>query len=313
MDKNQFLQAIRSFSEVSIEEAKEICALREVYPYSQVLHALSARLAKDHNLPSAQHDLQLAAVYSADRAVLKEVMTKAQEVWPTSHEVAGLSHPEVPQTSLTSSDQNDADERATQDVADKVMQDLRTLSILKNNFESMLDDGTSFPYHADESAVDSGDQDTKRKLPPGRKPGNVKAHRIVELVKALEIEAEEFNDEDRNGKHQSEDIIETIQNSKKKINPESEKQKEQIEIIDQFIKAQPVISPVKGRVTTTNQEDFTSIKSGEFGDNVISETLVDILIHQGKKDKAVEVLKKLIWKFPQKKAYFAAQIEELKK
>jgi len=45
----------------------------------------------------------------------------------------------------------------------------------------------------------------------------------------------------------------------------------------------------------------------------VSETLVDILIQQGKKDKAIEVLKKLIWKFPQKKTYFAAQIEELKK
>jgi predicted Zn-dependent protease len=55
------------------------------------------------------------------------------------------------------------------------------------------------------------------------------------------------------------------------------------------------------------------IKSGEFGDHIVSETLVEILIKQGKKDKAIEVLKKLIWKYPQKKAYFASQIEELKK
>jgi hypothetical protein len=40
---------------------------------------------------------------------------------------------------------------------------------------------------------------------------------------------------------------------------------------------------------------------------------VEILLRQGKKDKAIEVLKKLIWKFPQKKAIFAAQIDELKK
>jgi TolA-binding protein len=41
--------------------------------------------------------------------------------------------------------------------------------------------------------------------------------------------------------------------------------------------------------------------------------LAQILTRQGKKDKAIEVYKKLIWKFPQKKAYFAAQIEDLKK
>ena len=53
-------------------------------------------------------------------------------------------------------------------------------------------------------------------------------------------------------------------------------------------------------------------KSLLYGDNIVSETLVEILLKQGKKDKAIEVLKKLIWKFPQKKAYFAAQIEDLK-
>jgi hypothetical protein len=96
------------------------------------------------------------------------------------------------------------------------------------------------------------------------------------------------------------------------MTPETEKQKEQIEIINQFIKAQPSISPAKSREAAEN-EDFNTIKNGEFGENVISQTLVDILLKQGKKEKAIEVLKKLIWKFPQKKAYFAAQIEELKK
>jgi len=56
-----------------------------------------------------------------------------------------------------------------------------------------------------------------------------------------------------------------------------------------------------------------SVPSVTYGENIVSETLVEILLKQGKKDKAVEVLKKLIWKFPQKKAYFAARIEELKK
>ena len=53
--------------------------------------------------------------------------------------------------------------------------------------------------------------------------------------------------------------------------------------------------------------------SGHFGENIVSETLVEILLKQGKKEKAIEVLKKLIWKFPQKKTYFASQIEELRK
>ena len=96
------------------------------------------------------------------------------------------------------------------------------------------------------------------------------------------------------------------------LEPENEKQKEQLKIIEEFIKTQPSISSAKDKVMPPPGGDLSSIRTGEFNDNVVSETLVEILIKQGKKDKAIEVLKKLIWKFPQKKAYFAAQIEQLK-
>jgi hypothetical protein len=109
------------------------------------------------------------------------------------------------------------------------------------------------------------------------------------------------------------DIIDELENTKTKIEPESEKQKEQIEIIEHFINAQPSISSAKDKSGDITERDLDTIKTGEFNDNIVSETLVELLLKQGKRDKAVEVLKKLIWKFPQKKAYFAAQIEELKK
>ena len=89
------------------------------------------------------------------------------------------------------------------------------------------------------------------------------------------------------------------------------KQKEQIKIIENFIKTQPTLQKPKAEA----QVEPTDLSGGSqhFADNVISETLVEILLKQGKKVKAIEVLKKLIWKFPQKKAYFASQIEDLKK
>jgi tetratricopeptide (TPR) repeat protein len=99
-------------------------------------------------------------------------------------------------------------------------------------------------------------------------------------------------------------------NPAQKTKPEAPKQKEQTEIIDAFIKTQPSITPAKPVVLKS--EDLSD-KYDVYGENIVSETLVEILLKQGKKEKAIEMLKKLIWKFPQKKAYFAAQIEELKK
>src|SRR5690606_9228447 len=108
-------------------------------------------------------------------------------------------------------------------------------------------------------------------------------------------------------------ILNDIEHSKKKLGPESGKQQEQLEIINQFISAEARISNLKDKASTVSMADLTTVKSGEFGEHLVSETLVEILINQGKKERAIEVLKKLIWKFPQKKAYFAAQIEDLRK
>lgn len=108
---------------------------------------------------------------------------------------------------------------------------------------------------------------------------------------------------------QSDALLEEIK-GKKKLKPESTKQREQIEIINQFIKKQPTI--VRASQQPEGSTDLAE-KSISLTDNIVSETLVEILLRQGKKEKAIEVLKKLIWKFPQKKSIFAAQIEELKK
>jgi hypothetical protein len=107
---------------------------------------------------------------------------------------------------------------------------------------------------------------------------------------------------------ETEPLIAEIKSNKKKLKIDNPKQKEQNEIIDQFIKTQPIIPKAKPAAPAADLAEESSI----FSDNIVSETLVEILLKQGKKDKAIEVLKKLIWKFPQKKAYFAAQIEDLK-
>ena len=88
----------------------------------------------------------------------------------------------------------------------------------------------------------------------------------------------------------------------------------QIEIIEEFIKKEPRISKPKlekGQQNTP-QEDL-SLKSTEIKEDLVSENLAIIMEKQGKIQKARDIYKKLIWKFPQKKAYFASRIEELER
>jgi len=88
------------------------------------------------------------------------------------------------------------------------------------------------------------------------------------------------------------------------------KKKEQSEIIERFIKDEPALKRPKTEKGKSDQNDL-SLESVAFGKDLVSENLARILIKQGKKQKAIDIYKKLIWKYPQKKAYFASQIESL--
>jgi tetratricopeptide (TPR) repeat protein len=90
------------------------------------------------------------------------------------------------------------------------------------------------------------------------------------------------------------------------------KKEEQEKLIEKFIQSDPQMQNVRSSKELAEKKDL-SAHSVKFRDDIISENLANIMIKQGKHEKAIDIYKKLIWKFPQKKAYFATQIEELKK
>ncbi len=94
--------------------------------------------------------------------------------------------------------------------------------------------------------------------------------------------------------------------SKKKIS----KPKTQTNIIEKFIKDEPRITK---NAKPVNEKQDMAKESSKMREDVISESLAKIFVKQGKNEKAIDIYKKLIWKFPQKKTLFAAQIEKLKK
>jgi hypothetical protein len=312
VEKDLFTKVLHNYPSSTAEEAQELLSLKERFPYSQLLHVLSARASKDHGFSHQQNELQLAAVYSADRGILKHMMSGkgysngAVEPHPTSLTNAvssGKKDEKPPQNGPTAEIESETD-----DLAERVIKDIKELYETRHNFEVMFVDNPGTSLGKSANSVHGEDQPDLSKS---------KRERIIELSKTLNTPpaAEEIEEIKpiKKKREARKDIIDEIVNTKTKIEPESEKQKEQLEIIDHFIKAQPSISNSKDKPLIIQDGDLAIIKAGEFGDNIVSETLVEILLKQGKKDKAIEVLKKLIWKFPQKKTYFAAQIEELKK
>jgi hypothetical protein len=313
VDKNLLLGIAKTYGSDSVENAEAVLLLRNQFPFSQVLQVLAAKLGKDLNLPSYQKDLQNAAVYATDRSVLKYIMEEPfsqvitqqrahETVADAPVEIKTETKNEVALEREPSTSTIDASFDGL-DVAERVMSDLKKLNEARHNFEMLFVDDTvvSTPVaenvEHDKSGLSQKISELTKDISPSDTPVTVTPKR---RKKEQQV--------DHN-------ILDEIKISKEEIALETERQKQQIELIDQFIKAQPSISAnnVKEKPVGTPPTDLNSIKSGEFSDNIISETLVEILLKQGKKERAIEVLKKLIWKYPQKKAYFASRIEDLKK
>jgi hypothetical protein len=282
LEKEQFLFLTQHFDSLTTEETAELEVVQFEYPYCQVAHILAARGAQNSKSESFQKKLHLSAVYSTDRAVLKSILARpAITRSATSTTTTELSGNERVVVDL-----------AGDDLIHEVMADLDKLKELKHNFEVSFEE-----YGRTVHSAESTKKKTSHEPPP-----KIKNDAKVPVAQAEPVQ---LADDQPLG----DSLIEEIRH-KKKLQPEGSRQKEQIEIINQFIKKQPTIP--KSTQPVVDNPDLAE-KSISLTDNIVSETLVEILLRQGKKDKAIEVLKKLIWKFPQKKAIFAAQIEELRK
>jgi tetratricopeptide (TPR) repeat protein len=283
VNKEEFNSIVQNYTCLEKDEVEALFSLLKENPYSQVIHNLVAKAANDLQLSDKDHYLIQSAIYSTDRAVLKSVIIalKTERINTSVKEESKSPEYEPPfimhagKTPVANEPVSYASSKESslnsEQLYQQVDDDLAELKHSKDHYEKVM--------------------------------------ALLEKNKFMPISVAKSASETLNQKPTDDGLIEEIKNSKHKLIPEGPRQKEQIDIIDRFIKTQPSIS--KPTAVSSKGEDLTE-KIDVFGENIVSETLVEILLKQGKKEKAIEMLKKLIWKFPQKKTYFAAQIEELK-
>ncbi|MBC8320035.1 MAG: hypothetical protein H8E34_04860 [Bacteroidetes bacterium] len=82
------------------------------------------------------------------------------------------------------------------------------------------------------------------------------------------------------------------------------------ELIDEFIQKEPSISRPKTQFFDPVNKAKESVVDNE---NIVSETLANILYDQGHLQKAIKIYQKLSLKFPEKSIYFAALIKKAEK
>jgi tetratricopeptide (TPR) repeat protein len=90
----------------------------------------------------------------------------------------------------------------------------------------------------------------------------------------------------------------------------AEQRRKQQELIDRFITLNPRLTPLTLESKQPDNNDLAQ-ESAKFDTSLVSENLAVIFTKQGKKNKAIEIYKKLILKYPEKSDYFADKIDLL--
>jgi len=203
-----------------------------------------------------------------------------------------------------------APDESTRTAKDNLIQDvLNNINVLKKNKEILFN-------------LLSADKDKKPKPAKKKSDSDARTDKVIEKTtedrqsdNVIKEEIVDIEEKQKSYEEEDPEVIKGFLDKLEENNPPPKrklKKKEQVELIERFISSDHRIKNIKPLEEVHKKEDL-SLHSVKFRDDIISENLAIIMIKQGKLEKAIDIYKKLIWKFPQKKTYFATQIEELKK
>jgi len=312
-DRINFL--LNNPTEANLEDTQLLEHEISKYPYAQILHILLAKIKHQQDAEDKNKRLTTAAIYSSNRSILKRAILEdgyledEEEIVPFQElQIFDLEE-------VTASEPELFGENESASIFDEVLKNLEKLKSLRKQFQFLeLNEEPIEDTEVDDShelATDRNHKTSKEEI--STKKGKTYSKKADSKKKKLDkiLEKDEILDSQVNVFY-----LKEIEEKKSSLQKEaSVKQSSQIEIIEKFIEEQPTIGAIKHELDSDQDviNKDLSEKSTKFGDDLISENLAVILLKQGKKGRAIDIYKKLIWKLPQKKAYFAARIEEIKK
>ncbi|MBL6450005.1 hypothetical protein JMN32_27070 [Fulvivirga sp. 29W222] len=316
MNKQKFTKILKNYHNIPNEDRNKLHDLAKNFPYSQIIHTLVAKANHDAKTEIAEQTLHYAAFYASDRHVLRDIIRDKPANLISAHEATeevpapATVHEQQETSSISSGSKHHITVAAelydlgADRIRNAVLSDLENLKKSKAQYMQWLEED---PQLSKVKSKGDEKKSTAKKSKSSVKPKEKKVKTSSKQAKATAEKEKTPKTKRKTGKESDTAKPKKARSTKQK-KVAHDKQRE---IIDNFINKEPSIT-AKSLKGPENQQDLSEASTA-FNEDLISENLAQIFVNQGKKNKAIDIYKKLIWKFPQKKAYFASRIEELQK
>ncbi|AWW31776.1 hypothetical protein DN752_17485 [Echinicola strongylocentroti] len=284
MNAAKLLDIVKRSNSLNKEDFRALLKLHETFPYFLVPKVLAAKYERKVSDGKSQELLHWAAVQSPDRSWLKSLIEE---------EIHFVQLPEqnTQGTKEQSKTTKNLQPKPTADTEKPTPQEQQTSP------KPQVTDRAEVLKKLEENLNKLRHNEPDQKTTDDQK--NIEKNKTTAKKKTTRRKSTNNND-----------LIETIKKKDKKAIKDTKKQ-EQMDIIKAFSKKEIKLAAIK-EIEDTGKNTDLSVQSTQLSDKLLSESYAKLLTKQGKKEKAIDIYQKLSLKFPNKKAYFANLIKELK-
>jgi hypothetical protein len=337
LNLEQIAERIEHPQRCSKEDIADLQNLTEKYPYSQLFSILYLKSLSSNNDVRFDEELSKHAYRITDRAQLYRLiqendqpMVQALEIQKESITVEEVHILEIEiQTEPNPEAETTEIEEVNSVLEIEVLEEPEKIEVetTENKGEEIIEFGEKIEVEEtviEHQAIGASERFDKELLSEA-----IVSNYNLDHLKDIEISNEVIQDEKIDGKTSTEPSISTI--GKKSFSSWLRSNENEIEtvdferarielIVDQFIKEEPSItrpSKTKEIEEKPKREFYSPAKKAKASLDVqsmpVSETLAKIFALQGNYPKAIYAYEQLILTNPEKKVFFASQIEELQK